>query len=241
VSIRGTGANNVHGFDLFTHSNGTPTFTCVVNSVRGNCDWTYNLNAGYRFYIRNSSGTIIFAVDEATGYAAFEDERHFRVASCNNATASAVFDLPTANAPAPTCEGTNTRMATLDFDATTDESFADSWTLPASFQGSIDVHFRWKAASTTGAVGWCAQLVRVPDGATSDPALPAQAAGNCVSDTAKGTTLQENVATITGVTCTSCVAGDRVNVVISRDANGGAVTDDMTGDAKLITYGRTIR
>jgi hypothetical protein len=30
-------------------------------------------------------------------------------------------------------------------------------------------------------------------------------------------------------------------VVISRDANGGAVTDDMTGDAKLITYGRTIR
>lgn len=169
-------------------------------------------------------------------------EAHWPVAGCNNATAGPVFDLPTSNAPAATCDtGTNTQKAYLAFDATTEESFQDHWILPTGFTGAIDVHFRWKAAATTGAVGWCAQLIRVPDAATSDPAFPAQAAGNCVSDTAKGTTLQENTATISGVTCTSCAAGDHVYVRISRDADGGAVTDDMTGDAFLLTYGRTWR
>ena len=170
------------------------------------------------------------------------EERHFVVAACQNTTAQAVFDLNTANTPAPTCDtGTNTQKAYLAFDATTDEAFQDSWILPTGFTGAIDVHFRWKAAATSGAVGWCAQLIRVPDAATSDPAFPAQASGNCVSDTAKGTTLQENTATISGVTCTSCAAGDHVYVRISRDANGGAVTDSMTGDAFLLTYGRTWR
>lgn len=180
---------------------------------------------------------------EATGNnITLREERHFPVATCQNTTATANFDLAATNTPAPTCDtGTNTQKGYLAFDATTDESFEDNWILPTGFTGAIDVHFRWKAAATSGATGWCAQLIRVADGSTSDPAYPAQASGNCVSDTAKGTTLQENTATISGVTCTSCAAGDHVYVRISRDANGGAVTDDMTGDALLITYGRTIR
>lgn len=241
LKIRGSGAQSTSGWNIYQHSDGTPTIKCVIADVEGDCNVTVSLNDNKKYQIKDFAGNIIFEADEATGYTRFTDEKHFPVATCNNATPSAVFDLPTANTPAPVCEGTNHRMATLDFDDTTDEFFDDTWTLPASFGGTINGHFRWKGAATTNAVGWCMQLVRVPDGATSDPAFPAQAAGNCVSDTAKGTTLQENVATITGVTCTSCVAGDRVNVRISRDANGGAVTDSFVGDAKLITYGRTIR
>jgi hypothetical protein len=136
-------------------------------------------------------------------------------------------------------------MGTADFDATTDETIERSWMLPGDWNsGALDVKFRWKAASISGAVGWCLQIARTADGATSSTTFAGQGSGNCVSDTAKGTTLQENDATITNVTCTSCASGDRLKLRISRDANGTAVTDDMTGDAKLIgielTWRRTM-
>jgi hypothetical protein len=170
------------------------------------------------------------------------DIRWYEAAGCNNATAGPVWDLPTSNAAAAACvTGTNTQQATLDFDASTDESAQFKIKLPSGWTGAIDVTFRWFAAATTGSVGWCAQLVRVPDAATGDPAFPAQAAGNCVSDAVKGTTLQQNDAAKTGVTCTSCAAGDLVYVRISRDADGGAVTDDMAGDARLIGVEITTR
>jgi hypothetical protein len=168
-----------------------------------------------------------------------DSEAHFPVGTCQNATPYINFDTPASNAPTALCNtGTNTQKAYLTFNDTTDQSFHDNWILPQGFL-SVDVHIRWKAAATSGAVGWCAQLIRVPDGSTSDPAFPAQASANCVSDTAKGTTLQENAATISSVTCTSCAAGDHVYVRISRDGDGSAVTDGMTGDAFLLTYGRT--
>ena len=230
-------------------------FNCVVLGVENACNYIRKLAAGFYFEIQNASGTSIFRVTNDTGAITnatidatlasntltLNDERHFPVATCQNATASANYDIPTTNAPTATCDtGTNTQKGYLAFNDTTDQSFQDHWVLPTGFV-SVDVHFRWKAAATTGAAGWCAQLIRVADGSTSDPAFPAQAAGNCVSDTAKGTTLQENTATISGVTCTSCVAGDHVYVRISRDADGGAVTDSMTGDGLLLTYGRTIK
>lgn len=174
---------------------------------------------------------------EGTGNVITIPEEHwYEAAGCNNATASLILNSNTTNAPAAVCEGTNTRLATADFDDTTDEGMDFSFRLKTGWTGAIDVIFRWKAAATTGAVGWCAQLAKVSTGATSDPSLPAQAAGNCVSSTVAGTTLQETEATISAVTCTSCAAGDRVNVRISRDANGGAVTDSMTGDAKLLGF-----
>lgn len=254
--IRGTGGQASNGFNIYQHSNGTPTINPVCSGVENDCNHARKIASGKTWSLQNSSGVDKFLFTESTGALTkltldaeadgntitIPDERHFAVGTCQNTTPTANFDLPTTNAPAPTCDtGSNTQKAYLAFDATTDEAFEDHWILPTGFTGAIDVHFRWKAAATTGSVGWCAQLVRVADGSTSDPAYPAQAAGNCVSDTAKGTTLQENSATKTGVTCTSCAAGDHVYVRISRDANGGAVTDDMTGDALLLTYGRTIR
>lgn len=194
--------------------------------------------------VTNLTGTATNIVYDAEGTGnvlTIPFEEWFDVAGCNNATAALIFNSNTANAPAATCEGTNTRIATADFDDTTDEGFDFGWRLPTGFTGAIDWIFRWKAAATSGAVGWCVQLVRVPTGATSDPSLPAQAAGNCVSTTVAGTTLQETESTIAGVTCTSCAAGDRLNVHVSRDANGGAVTDSMTGDAKLIGFTRRYR
>jgi hypothetical protein len=171
------------------------------------------------------------------------EEKWWDVVAVQAGAAAHIWNTPSSNAPAATVDpdSTNTIKGYAAFDASTDESFQMDWVLPTGFTGSIDIKFIWKIAATSGAVGWCAQLVRVPDGSTSDPAYPAQASGNCVSDTAKGTTLQENLATIAGVTCTSCAAGDHVYVRISRDANGGAVTDDAAGDAFLMKVGRIWR
>ncbi len=159
-------------------------------------------------------------------------------AGCNNTTASAFWDLPTTNAGAAACvTGSNTQKGVLDFDATTDESAQQTLALPADFTGAIDARVKWLAAATSGSVGWCIQLICVADAETDDPAFPAQAAGNCVSDAAKGTTLQTNDAAITSVTATGCAAGELMHVQVSRDAGGSAVTDDMAvGADDLIAF-----
>lgn len=230
-------------------------FNCVVGGVENDCNYIRKLAATYYWEIRNASGTSIFRVTndtdaitnatldaEATGNTITLPENPFwEVAACQAGVAQLIWNSPSSNAPAATCDPDSSPEAYASFDETTDESIMRSIVLPTGFTGSIDVHFIWKAAATSGAAGWCAQLVRVPDGTTSGQSVAAQAAGNCVSDTAKGTTLQENHATITGVTCTSCAARDRIKLQVSRDANGGAVTDDMTGDAHLIAVGITWR
>jgi hypothetical protein len=214
------------------------------------------LAAAKLFEVRNSADVPKLTVNETTGVitnATLDvegtgnnlmtyDEVWSDAAGCNNATSGHVWDVPTTLAPTPFCDtGTNTQKAVLAFGDTTDVAIHGKFRLPTGSTGAIDWIFRWKAAAITGAAGWCVQLVRVPVGATSDPAFPAQAAGNCVSDTAAGTTLQENEATINGVTCTSCAAGDLVYWRISRDANGSAVTDSMTGDAYLLGWVRRVR
>jgi hypothetical protein len=229
---------------------------CVVSGVADACNTIRLLGSGYRLEYTNSSAVAIFTLTESTGALTnvtlngestgntitLTEENWFDVVSCQESTAQHIWNTITATFPAAACDtGSNTQKGYASFDATTDEAIQMDWVLPTGFTGAIDIHFIWKAAATSGATGWCAQLIRVADASTSDPAFPAQAAGNCVSDTAKGTTLQENHATITGVTCTSCAARDHVYVRISRDANGGAVTDDMTGDAHLMKVGRTWR
>jgi hypothetical protein len=164
------------------------------------------------------------------------------VASCQNTTASLLWDSPTSNPAVAACvTGTNTQKGVADFDPSTDQSLQMTARLPADYNGgSIDARVVWLAAATSGSAGWCVQLIKVSDAATDDPAFPAQAAGTCTSDAAKGTTLQTNVATITGTTCTSCAAGDLLHIQLSRDANGGAVTDDMTGNGRVIGVELTV-
>lgn len=248
---------NGDGYAWYVDPTNGPAFVCVDNNVENACtSYARTLAASQTVVYKNSSAVDIFTLSEATGALTnvtlnaestgntitLPQEAWFDIVACQESTAQHIWNTITATFPAAACDtGTNTQKGYASFDATTDEAIQMDWVLPTGFTGAVDVHFIWKAAATSGATGWCAQLIRVADASTSDPAFPAQAAGNCVSDTAKGTTLQENHATISGVTCSSCVARDRVYVRISRDANGGAVTDDMTGDAHLMKVGRTWR
>ncbi len=255
AALFGNGTNKLALYNDVTLG---PQIAAVCSGVLNNCNYYRQLNAGFKAGFKNSTGTIKWEFDEATGNIDIAnmdattanvaitvfDERHFPVCTCQNTNAYANFDLPTTNAPTPTCNtGTNTQKAYLAFNDTTDQSFQDHFIIPTNLTQlvSADIHFRWKATATTGTVGWCAQLIRVPVGSTSDPAYSAQSASNCVSDTTNGTTLQENSAVISGVPCAACAPGDHVYVRISRDADGSAVTDSMTGDALLLMYGRALK
>jgi hypothetical protein len=166
------------------------------------------------------------------------EETWYDVAGCNNTTAGPVLDLATTNPAVAACDtGTNTQKAYLGFNDTTDQGTQFKFRLKTGFTGAIDAIFRFKMASATSStVGWCLQLIHVATGSTSDPAFPAQAAGNCVSVTVPGSAGNEAEATITGVTCTSCVAGDLVYARVSRDADASAVADGATGDGRLIGF-----
>jgi hypothetical protein len=175
------------------------------------------------------------------GWTTITEKKWFPFASCNNVTAALIWDAPTSNAAAAACVTGNNTKGVADFDATTDESLEMTYMLPSDFTGAIDARIRWHAAATSGSVGWCVQLVSVADAETGDVSFPAQGAGNCVSDAAKGTTLQQNDASIASVTATGVAAGELLHIKVSRDANGGAVTDDMTGDARGIGLELTFR
>lgn len=169
-----------------------------------------------------------------------KQERVWDTAGCVNTTAGSVFNLPVSNPAVATCDtGANIQSAYMAFNADTDQAFEGRLKLQTGFTGSIDWIFDYKMASaTTGAVGWCVQMVRVLPGTTAeDPAYPAQASGNCVSDTVPGTAGLQKEARITAATCTSCAAGDTVYFRVSRDANGGAVTDSATGNGELLMTG----
>lgn len=229
---------------VYRHSTLGLQFNPVCGGVENDCNFNRKLLAGRYWEITNGSDASIFRVTNDTGRVTngiVREERFWSVATVQNGVASLVFTTPASNPPsAGAIVGTNVITGVADFNDTTDNSFQDEWILPAGFTGSMDVHLRWVSASTTGSVAWCAQLIRIAVSGAIDPAFPAQATGNCVSDAANGTTNTENLATIPAVTCTSCAAGDRVAVRVSRDPDETSTrTDTMTGNARLIAYGRT--
>ncbi len=163
---------------------------------------------------------------------------NYKAAVCQNATATGGFSEPTSNAPAATCvTGTNTQFGTAAFDAATDESVQDRFTLPSDWTGNIDLALIWRAAATTGNAAWDLQTVCVDDAETGDPAFNV---AQEVVDAAKGTANQFNDASISTVTVTGCTAGDTFFFKFFRDAND-ATNDTMTGDAELISLTFTIR
>ena len=160
-------------------------------------------------------------------------------AGCNNTTATPLWDMPTANAPASACiTGTNTQKAVLDFDAATDESIQMHVMLPSDFSasGNLDLAIKWLAAATSGSVVWGVQTSCVADAETDDPSWNT---ASTVTDAAKGTTLQTNDASISNVTKTGCAAGELLHLRFYRNASNGS--DDMTGDARLIGVEITYR
>lgn len=158
---------------------------------------------------------------------------------CQGATPISTWSWLTAAAPTPACDtGSNVQKGVLEFPddgSTVIEAQTPLW-LPADFTGAIDVRIRWVTAATSGNAVWQVSTICVADAETSDPAFNA---ASTVTDAAKGTTLQDNDAAITGVTATGCAAGEMLYLRLLRDP--GHASDTLADTASVRGIEVTIR
>jgi hypothetical protein len=168
-------------------------------------------------------------------------------AGCVSTTASSNWDMIGNDVPVATCvDGTNVDKGVLTFnDGSGTNIVAPSIqqtlltpispspaTLGYVTNAPITVTLMWYAAATTLETRWCAAVVCRADAETDDGAAFDTAV--CVEDTAKGTTLQNNLVTITlptGSTDT-CANSELLHLKVYRDSDNAG--DDMSGDANLV-------
>lgn len=156
---------------------------------------------------------------------------------CQNATAVLMVSTPTSNPAVAACvTGTNTQLGVLQFADSASLSFQSRLTLPTDWTGAIDVRGKWRTSATTGNVVWQVATICVADAETLDPAFNA---ASTATDAAKGTTVQTNDFTITGVTATGCAAGEELLLRLTRDA--AHASDDLAATAELVSLSVTLR
>lgn len=188
--------------------------------------------------IFNTPTAFILDVEAGTNAITTVSYIEWQSATCVAATATSNFDdSPTLAEPAAACvAGSVITSARLDFDDTTDEGMQISFVLPTGWTGNIDFDFYWHGINIVNDVVWALETISVADAETLDPAFNT---AQTVTDTAKGTANQLNIATISNVTTTGFAAGERVFLQISRDANNGS--DNFVGDARLVSTRLTLR
>lgn len=159
-------------------------------------------------------------------------------ASCQGSSPFLNWDVLTATSPTANCiTGTNTQKGVADFaDGATVYAMQRSIALPDDWTGAIDAKIKWLSATTTGSVVWQIATICTADAETDDPAFNT---ASTVTDAAKGTTLQLNDATITGITATGCAAGELLHLKVLRDP--AHASDDHAATARLIGVEVTLR
>jgi hypothetical protein len=159
-------------------------------------------------------------------------------AICNNATAASHgWSFPTSNPGVPACvTGSNTQLGVMDFADAADLSAQIHLALPSDWTSTVDAKFKWWTSATSGDVVWQLSTICVADAETSDPAFNT---ASTVTDTAKGTTLQQNDASITTVTVTGCAAGELMFLKVQR--NAAHASDTLAATARLVGLELTLR
>ncbi len=162
-------------------------------------------------------------------------------AGCAGTTGALLWDTLASNAPTATCSAGSTETTLMrgvaDFpDSDGDYSLQQGFMLPSDWSGNIDLKFLWRAAATSGDVVWQATLVCRADAEVDDAAFNT---ASTVTDTAKGTTLQLNTATISAMTTTGCAAGEYAHLKVFRNRTNAA--DTIAGVISLAGVEVTLR
>jgi hypothetical protein len=176
---------------------------------------------------------------ESTGNVLTTTEKVWIPAAiCNNATAASHgWSFPTSNPGVPACvTGSNTQLGVMDFADAADLSAQIHLALPSDWTSTVDAKFKWWTSATSGDVVWQLSTICVADAETSDPAFNT---ASTVTDTAKGTTLQQNDASITTVTVTGCAAGELMFLKVQR--NAAHASDTLAATARLVGLELTLR
>jgi hypothetical protein len=206
--------------------------TCALLAIFAAGVWAQNtivlLNTQYN---AESTGNVL----------TYPEKLWIPAAICNNATpASHGWSFPTSNPGVPACvTGSNTQFGVMDFADASNLSAQYHLKLPSDWTSTVDAKFVWFTTATANNVVWQLSAICVADAETSDPAFNT---ASTVTDTAKGTTLQQNDASITTVTVTGCAAGELLYLKVQRDS--GHASDTLAATARLVglelTYRRAI-
>jgi hypothetical protein len=241
------------GWRIYSHPTNGPTISCVVGGVEGDCDRITALASGKKLEYRNSAASPILTLTESTGALTnvkIDAEgtgntittvqySSINAAGCNNATASPGMDLPTANAPTPTCFGTTTTQGTLTFADGSTQTATRNFRLRPDWSGAVDVDLIWFANSaTTNAVRWSVAIGCVADSEAinTGPSYNAASASNTAYT---GTANQRKTTSFTSVATTNCSAGESAYLQVQRvGADGG---DTLTASAELLQIGLKTR
>lgn len=160
----------------------------------------------------------------------------FPAAICQNTTASTAWSLPASSPAVAACvTGTNTQYGVLDFANGSNLTAQFHYKLPTDWTtGGWSLVVTWFTSATTGDVLWEAQKACVGDGVTGDPTL--DDGDEEVVDTAKGTTLQHNLATIVLGTDVSqgCSSPANKTLFIRLRRNSGDAFDTLAATARLV-------
>ena len=160
-----------------------------------------------------------------------------------------LWDTLATNAPTASCavggtETTRLRCHGVWPDSDGDYSIQQVIQLPDDIvvSAGIDLKFIYKTVTANTGLNtvWQAATACAADGETEDTTYNAASAS--AADAGKGTTLQLNTVTITGVTITgtsACAAGELMSLKIFR--NRTHASDTMTGEVRLIGVEVTTR
>lgn len=158
-----------------------------------------------------------------------------QVAGCSGTTAGSALDLPTTNAPAPTCHGTTYTSGTLDYDHSASEKASFSFRLPTGWTGAIDIGLDWYTSATSGSNKWTIETACLVEGTTA-AGSPSFNSAQTVTTTSAGTTNVLTRSAQASVTTTGCGAGDIIIFRIGRD-----VSDTNTAIDSLQNIDVTVR
>ena len=123
-------------------------------------------------------------------------------------------------------------VARWAFDDSSNEHICVVFRAPGNYASAPALKLDWYGAAIANEVRWAVEVSAIT---ASDAATPEDKTGdtvNEVDDTADGTTLELNQASITLTNADSLAAGDLVMLVLYRNAEHG--NDDFVGDAYFL-------
>lgn len=236
LKVRGTGGQATSGWNIYQHSNGTPTIKCVIADVEGDCDVVVALNASKKYQIKDSSGNILFEVDGATGGVTGEIVWDLDLVMVNPAdgVASHIWNrdpLSTACTPLAVT-GTNRTTGVCTFtDADGDQGVQITKALPARWLGVLDADVWWKTTGT-GNARFQFQTKCYADDETDDAAMNSAS----VVTAAAGTSGRPNKQTISAITVTGCAAGELLRIRFYRNRTEASDTLNAALDVEKVVF-----
>jgi hypothetical protein len=250
--------NNIGGFSasILSQDSGATTITDAGNMTVQGPHATVNTSStgGFNFNV-NGTGNFLGLLTTPGGFSANAESPNsafsaptklfFMAAGCNNVTAGNGWQIGTANAPTPACQGTHTRKGVLQF-ARGNVAYVEL-ELPADWNFGVNVDLKIAFTTTDSTNGhftaWSVQTGcnSLTGTSTDDPVLNA---AQTVSSTIGSTAVSgaEYLTLLTALNMTGCSAGNNLVLAITRNNSGADTNTDTAVAAKWaeLTFGRTI-